>query len=255
MLLWNERHRLPDRVIAQRRPGVVPADPGEVLGVDAVVRIKVRDQDLVEPVAFLGQHPHHPAPAPVHGGGLADHDPRLQRILDVVEALQPAAELLLEPGHVLPSGLVGLPSDDPDHGQLGRVVRIDDRLDRALEHVVWLGVRRDDAQVVVLQRVVGARLLVGAACRQPVFGHVAAHPPERAVDPGHHCHRADQPVHVEDQDGGRDQQRSRRLEKDRNPGRRQQHDPGDKARRSLEKAGAELPQGVLERRLGVLRQG
>ncbi len=150
----KQGHRLPDRVVAQRRPGMVPADPGEVLRMDAVVGVQVGDQHLVEPVPLLRQHPDHPASAPVHGGGFADDDPRLQRILDVVEAFQPAAELFFQPGHVLPARLVGLARNDADHRQLSGVVRIDDRLHGALEHVVRLRVGRDDAEVVVLERVV-----------------------------------------------------------------------------------------------------
>src|SRR6266436_5031191 len=108
---------------------VVLADPGEVLRVDTVVGIQVGDQDLVEVVALLGQNADHPAPAPVHRRGLPDDDPRLEWILDVIEAAQPVPELLLQPGHVLPARLVHLPGDDPDHLLVGRIVGVDDRPD------------------------------------------------------------------------------------------------------------------------------
>ena len=241
----EERHRLPDRVVPERLPDVVPADPREVLRMDAVVGVEVGDQDLGEVEALLVEHAHHPAPAPVHRRRLPDHDARLERVFDVIEAAEPRPELLLQTSDVLPSGLVGLAGDDPDHLQLVRIVGVDDRLDRALEHVVRLGVGRDDRQVDVLQRVGAAFGAVLPAQLEPVRGHVAPHPHERAVHAGHDGDRAQDPVGVEDQHGGGDQQRPARLEDDRDPRRREQHDPGDGARKRLERAGAELAKCLL----------
>ncbi len=121
------------------------ADPREVLGMDAIVGIQVGDQHLVEVVALLGEHADHPAPAPVHRCRLADDDAWLERVFDVVKAAQLVAELGLEPGHVLPTRLVGLTGDDPDHLLVGRIVGVDDRLHSLLEHVIGLGIGRDHA--------------------------------------------------------------------------------------------------------------
>src|SRR5207245_8874145 len=122
-------HRLPDHKVAQGLARMMPADPPEVLGMDSVVGIEVGDQDLAEVEAFFCEHPHHPPAAPVHSGALADDDPRVERVFDVIEAANSAPELLLEPGDILPTALFRLPSDDPDQLQLVRVIGVDDRLD------------------------------------------------------------------------------------------------------------------------------
>src|SRR5207249_6548112 len=83
-----------DQVVAQRLARVMPADPSEVLGMDAIVRVEIGDQDLAQVKAFIGEDPDHPAAAPVHRGGFADDDARLQRVLDVIEAAQPVSKLL-----------------------------------------------------------------------------------------------------------------------------------------------------------------
>ena len=242
----EQGHRLPDHEVAQRLPRVVLADPREILAMDAVVGIEIGKEDLAQVVAFLGQDAHHPAPAPVHGRRLADDDPRLERILDVIEAPELVAELLLEPSHVDPTRLVRLAGDDPDHLLVGRVVGVDDRLHRLLEHVVRLGVGRDDAQVDVLERVAKALHLVPVAQRQPVLSHVATHPRQRAVDPCHDGHRAQQPIDVEQQDDARHHESAGPRKDDRNPGRRQEQDPGNEPRRRLEEAGSELVQRLVQ---------
>jgi len=209
--------------------------------------------------AFLGEHPDHPATAPVHGRGFANHDARLERVLDVIEAPHPAAELLFEARHVLPSGLVRLPRDDPDQLQLVGVVGVDDRLHRPLEHVVGLGVGGHDAEMEELERVGAGPERWLAAESEPVLPHVPPHPQHGAVDARHDADRAEHPVGVEDQHHDRHENRPGELENDRDPGRREQHDPGERAGRRLEGAGAKLPQGPLpgrrHRRGGGYRHG
>ena len=175
---------------------------------DAIVRIQVGDQDLAQVETLLGQHTHHPPTAPVHRRRLADHDSGLQRILDVVEAAQPARELLLEPRDVLPPWEVGLPGDDPDHLQVGWIVGIHDCLHCPLEHVIRLRVRRDHAEVRVLQRIVQAVLTLLDAEPQPVLLHVQPHPAQRDVDPTHDSDRSEHPVDVVDEDDAGNDQRT-----------------------------------------------
>ena len=203
---------------------------------------------LVEVVALVGETLHHPAAAPVHGRRLADHDARLERVLDVVEAREPVAELLLQPGHVLPARLVRLAGDDADHLQLGRVVGLDDRLHRPLQHVVRLGVGRDDAEVGVLS---GSAAPLGdgfPALLQPVHLHVTAQvavgPPATPDDD----RRAGEPVEVEDEDRDRHRQRPVVAEGERDPGGRQHQGPG-------QKTGCDLQHAVprLQKRPGLRR--
>ena len=142
---------------------MMPADPAKVLGVNAVVGVEVGDQDLAQVEALLGEDPHHPATAPVHSRRLADDDARLEGIFDVIEAAQAVSELLLQPGYVLPAGLVGLACDDADQLQLVGVVGIHDRLHRPLEDVVRLGVGRNHAEVQQLKRIESPGRLVRTA--------------------------------------------------------------------------------------------
>ena len=227
---------------------MVKADPREVLRMDAIVGIQVGDQHLAEVVTLLGQHADHPASSPVHSGGLADHDSWLEWILDVIEASEAVAELLLQQGDVLPAGLVSLARDDPDHLQLGRIVGIHDRLHGLLEHVIGLGVSRNHAEMDVLEGIVAALISILDAGGQPVLLHVAAHTVHRAVDAAHDRDGPDEPVDVVDEDHAGDEQRPARMEDDRNPSRRKQEDPGGQTRRRLEQPIAELAHGLLEGR-------
>ena len=230
----------------------MPADPCEVLLVDAIVGIEVGEQDSAQVVAGFSEDPDHPSTTPVHGRRLADHNAGLERVLDVIKAAQPVPEFLLESGDVLPAGLVGFAGDDADELQLVRVICVDDRLHRPFEHVVGLGVGRDHAQVEVLERVdITCRRLL-AAHGEPVLFHVAPHPQHGAVDAGHDPNGPQHPVGVEDQHHDRDEEGPGRVKDDRDPGGRQQQDPRHEAWCRLEKAGAELAQRMLPNRRGRL---
>ena len=230
---------------------MVQADPSEVLGVHPVVGVEVRQQHPLGVVAFRAQPPVHVTAAPVHGRRLAGNQGRLHGVFDVVEPGQLVAELLLQPGHVPPAGLVRYPRDDPDQLQLLRVAGVDDGLNSGLQHVVGLGVGRDHAQVVVVQRVrpaLDSRLSLAKA--QPVGPHGAPHPEVDAPDPGDHDRRAQEPVEVEDQDRHRHEDRPVAAEGDRDPGRGKQQDPGDQPGGGLQEAVSELLKGRPSDRQG-----
>ena len=223
----------------------MPGDPGEVLRMHAVVGVQVGDQDLVELVALIGQDPDHPAAAPVHRRGLADHDAGLERVFHVIEAAQPATELRLQARDVLPAWLIGVARDDRHHLQLVRIVGVDDRLHRALEHVVGLGVGGDDREMDVTKGVSVLGCPLFDAQRIPVANHVAAHPEQRAVHAPHDRDRPDEPVDVEEQHRSRHGEGAWPWKNDRYPRRGQEEDPRHQPGGGLEQARAKLAQRLL----------
>ena len=119
----------------------------EVLPVDTVVRVQIRDDHLVGIEAQPGKLPVQPPSAIGHRARLANHDPRLERIEDVEEVAETRPEDLPQPDHVLAALEVGLAGDDRDHLEVARKVGLGQCLDGLVQLFIGLGVCRNQGDV------------------------------------------------------------------------------------------------------------
>ena len=125
----------------------------EVLLVDAVVRVEVRDDDLRGIEAEARELAIQPSAAVSHRARLADDHTRLEWIQDVEEVAELRPEDVAQLGHVLAALEVRLAGDDGHHPHVARVVRVGQGLDGLIELLVWLGVCRDEGDVPDLARI------------------------------------------------------------------------------------------------------
>ncbi len=125
----------------------------EVLAVDPVVRVEVRDDDLPRIEAKTRQLLVEPAAAVRHRARLADHHSGLERIEDVEEVAELRPEELTQLGHVLAALEIRLAGDDRDHPHVFGIVRLGERFDRLVELLVRLGVGGNERHMPELVRI------------------------------------------------------------------------------------------------------
>jgi hypothetical protein len=119
----NRQRHLPQVVVEHGRRLVQPVvavgicreavrQVREVLSVDAVIGVEVRDNDPGGVVAKTNQLRVQPAAEVGHRARLTHDHPGLERIEDVEEVREVVAKDLASPRHVLPPGQVSLARDD-----------------------------------------------------------------------------------------------------------------------------------------------
>jgi len=158
----------------------------------------------------------------------------------VEEGEEAVAELLAQPGDVLPAADVGDPGDDRHHPLPVGIVLVGEGGDGTAEHRVALGVGRDQRAVHDLA---GMRHPLGDlhrhAVRPPVARLGVLDAAERAPHRPHRQGGAHEPVAVEEDGADAEQpELGGVVEPDREGGhhRREQHQPGERPREDLEQA-------------------
>src|SRR5450759_3086079 len=171
----NRQGALPKVVVKHRDRLVQPPEAvavghelvrqvAEVLLVHPVIRVQVRDHDLLAIEAETRQLAVQPPPAVGHCARLAYDHAGLKRVQDVEEVAERRAKRLAQFGHVLATLKIRLTGDDRDHPQVSREVGIRQRLDSLIELLVRLRIGWDEGDVPELTRV-RDRLLEG---KQPL---------------------------------------------------------------------------------------
>ena len=213
-VVMEHGNRLEEAIVAVVVLAVLPADTGQVLRMDAKVRVQVGDDHLPRVKAFLGDVVVEDGAAPGHCRRLAYDDARQHRVEDVPEPEESSAELVPQTPDIFDAVLVAGARDDGDHLSLRRVLGGGQRRNSRLQHFVALGVGRDENGVIEIARVIGDAILVRPGGRlqvettlPPVDPSLLSDAAEGRSDAAHHDDRSNQPVHIQQDDEGHDEYR------------------------------------------------
>ena len=149
-----------------------PGQVGEVLRVDAEVRVEVGDDDpmRVHP-AVPNEEPIQVPATPRHRAALADDDAGLERIEDVDELPELVAELFAQRADVGDPILVRLPGNDRADLPFPWPARLGERADRGPQLLERLGVGRDEGK---MEDFVGRWRSLVEGRDSPQLGHLLA---------------------------------------------------------------------------------